>query len=184
MHTHLCTCVYTVHTCSDSLYIDACMHVYAGIPMGTKASLNYPSGGVSSPKLETQLDWKPNLPHGWREVPPIPPAAKGAAGAEAEPRSSPGPVSCRRRRERDPKWSPAPPETIPAGCSHRHRWVRDTPTHSRHTARVPPRREGRGGERKQAFSPFSFVCNWDRLQAQSLKSLLKCFRAKVNSPQH
>lgn len=43
---------------------------------------------------------------------------------------------------------------------------------------------GRGGERKQPFSPFSFVCNWDRLQAQSLKSLLRCFRAKVNSPHH
>lgn len=123
VYTHLCIYVCTVCLCTYSLYIDVCMYVHAGTPLGTKSSLNCPSGGVSSPET-----------HGWREESPAPPAAKALPGL----RCSPGPVSCCRRRERDPKWSTAPPEAI-AGRSHRHRWLRDTPTHSHHMARVPRR---------------------------------------------
>lgn len=137
MHAHLGTYLYTVYMCTYSLYIDVCMHVYAGIPMGTKPSLNYPSGGISSPETQSS--------HGWREASAAPPAAKALPG----PRHSPGAPptsSCCRRWERDPKRSVAAPEAILAGCSHRHRWVRDTPTHSHHMARVPPRREGNGSK--------------------------------------
>lgn len=142
-HTHLSIYLGTVCMCTYSLYMDGSMYVYAGIPLGTKSSLNYPSGGVSNPES-----------HGWRKVSPASPAAKAVPGL----RGSPGPVSCCRRREGDPKWSTAPPEAILAECSHRHRWLRDAPAHSHHTARVPPRREG---ERKQAFPPFFFVIGKD-----------------------
>lgn len=144
-HTHLCTYVCTAYMLTYSLYIDVCMHVYADIPMGTKSSLNYPSGGVSSPETQS--------PHGWRAVSAAPPAAK----ALPELRQSPGvPRSprCRRRRERDPKRSTAAPGTILAGCSHRHRCVRDTPTHNHHMARVPPGREGRESKPFPRFSLF------------------------------
>ncbi|XP_041279965.1 LOW QUALITY PROTEIN: protein SOGA3 [Onychostruthus taczanowskii] len=49
--------------------------------MGTKSSLNYPPGGVSSPETQS--------PHGWREVSAAPPAVKALPGFRQSPGAPP-----------------------------------------------------------------------------------------------
>lgn len=96
---------------------------------------------------------KPILPTaGGKRPPPLPPPRRCWSWGRAQ--ELPRPPSCCRGRERDPKRSTAAPEAILAGCSHRHRWVRDTPTHSHHMARVPPRREGNESKPFPRFSLF------------------------------
>lgn len=146
MQTFLCTYIYTVYMCIYSLYTDVCMYVYAGIPIGTKLSLNYPSGGVSSPETQS--------PHSWWEVSASPPAAKASPGLRQSP-AAPLALPAAQDVKEGPRRGTATLEAILPGCSTD---TGDTPTHSHHTARVPPRREGgRGGEGKASRSPV-FLC--------------------------
>lgn len=83
-HVHANTFVYIyIHSVYVYIqfYTDVRTYVYAGIPMSTKLSLNYPSGGVSSPETQSL--------HGWREVSASPPAAKALPGLRQSPAAPP-----------------------------------------------------------------------------------------------
>lgn len=104
-------------------------------------------------------------------------------GAAAEPRTSPGPASRCRRREKDSN----PEHSFTRACSC---WVfTQTQVGPGHSHARPSRgntlsSESRGRERngKQAFFLLFFVSVWERLQARSLENPLGRSRAKTNSP--
>lgn len=130
---------------------------------------------------------KPSLPPAGakgRAGAPLPPAEEALSGAEAEPRTSPGPASCCRRNEEAPNPSTASPEPVLAGCLRRHADTGGSRTLPRTAIRWKYSLlggQGKGKESKPSFLLF-FVSIWERLQARSLKSHLRCFRAKTNSP--
>lgn len=163
-----CICVYIFCTW---MYAHMYMLVYlwAGNPLLISPGGEFPAG-------------KPSLPPSWSTVPGQPhPPEKALLGAEAEPRTSPGPASCCRRKEKDPKPGTAPPSMFLPGVPA------DTQVGPGHPGTAIGWKYsllgGQGKERSESlFSLLFFVSVWERLQAPSLKSHLRCFRAKVNSP--
>lgn len=118
---------------------------------------------------------KPSLPTAGGKCPhPLPPRrhCRGWGRAQQLPR----PCQLLQDPKEGPQRGTATLEAILAGCSKKQVTLPHTAITRRGS--LLGGREGRG---KQAVPPFFFVCNWERLQAQSLKSFLRCSRAKVNS---
>lgn len=85
------------------------------------------------------------------------PTKEALLGAEAEPRTSPGPASCCGRNEKDPNPSTASPRACSCWVftqTRRHRWVHDTPVHGHQLEILPPRRAREGKRNNALFSAF------------------------------
>lgn len=156
------------------------MCVYAGTPMGTKSSVNYPLGGISIPETQSHPVWG-KVP-GW-----VVPPREHFGGLRQSPGPRPGPASSCRRNKKDPARAWFPPGPGLAGCSRRHTDTGRCGTLPRTAIRwkcslLGGEGAGKGKGKKALFFLLFFVSIWERLQAPSLKDHRRHVRAKMSSP--